>query len=46
MKAIVVHEYGGPEVIIPIGLRLPLSEAAQAHATAEKGGIGKILLLP
>ena len=34
------------KLIIPISLRLPLSEAAKAHALAEKGGIGKILLVP
>ncbi len=33
------------KLAIPISLRLPLSEAARAHATAEKGGAGKILLL-
>ncbi|MBS0418430.1 MAG: NADP-dependent oxidoreductase [Proteobacteria bacterium] len=31
---------------MPIGRRLPLSEAAEAHRLGEKGGIGKILLLP
>ncbi len=66
MKGIVVHQYGGPEVlkweeypdpvpgqgevlvklVIPISLKLPLSEAAKAHARAQKGGIGKILLVP
>jgi NADPH:quinone reductase-like Zn-dependent oxidoreductase len=30
---------------IPIDRMLPLKEAAEAHAIAEKGGIGKILLL-
>jgi NADPH:quinone reductase-like Zn-dependent oxidoreductase len=30
---------------IPIDRMLPLEEAAEAHAAAEKGGIGKILLL-
>ena len=34
------------KLTIPIGIRMPLSEAAQAHAMAEKGGIGKILLVP
>jgi len=34
------------KLVIPIGEELPLSEAAKAHALAEKGGIGKILLLP
>jgi NADPH:quinone reductase-like Zn-dependent oxidoreductase len=34
------------KLVIPIGKTLPLSEAAAAQATAEKGGIGKILLVP
>ncbi len=34
------------KLVIPIGERLPLREAAKAQALAEKGGIGKILLLP
>jgi len=34
------------KLVIPIGERLPLSEAAEAQAATEKGGIGKILLLP
>ncbi|MGA3033312.1 MAG: NADP-dependent oxidoreductase [Terracidiphilus sp.] len=33
------------KLIIPISLKLPLSEAAKAQAAAEKGGIGKILLV-
>jgi NADPH:quinone reductase-like Zn-dependent oxidoreductase len=33
------------KLVIPVGLKLPLSEAAKAHAAAEKGGIGKILLV-
>ena len=33
-------------LVIPISLKLPLSEAAKAQAMAEKGGIGKILLVP
>ena len=32
-------------LIIPISLKLPLSEAAKAQATVEKGGVGKILLV-
>lgn len=32
-------------LIIPISQKLPLSEAAEAQAAAEKGGIGKILLV-
>jgi len=35
----------GGKLVIPIGRKLPLSQAAEAHAAAEKGGIGKILLL-
>jgi NADPH:quinone reductase-like Zn-dependent oxidoreductase len=34
------------KLVIPIGRKLPLSEAAQAQAAAEKGGVGKILLVP
>ena len=34
------------KLVIPIHQTLPLSEAAEAHAAAEKGGIGKILLVP
>jgi NADPH:quinone reductase-like Zn-dependent oxidoreductase len=33
------------KLVIPIGLKLPLSEAAEAQARAEKGGVGKILLV-
>jgi NADPH:quinone reductase-like Zn-dependent oxidoreductase len=31
--------------VIPIGRRMPLQDAAEAHVLGEKGGIGKILLL-
>ena len=31
--------------ILPIGRRMPLREASEAHMLGEKGGIGKILLL-
>jgi NADPH:quinone reductase-like Zn-dependent oxidoreductase len=31
--------------VLPIGRRMPLRNAAEAHALGEKGGIGKILLL-
>ncbi|HEY1903012.1 MAG TPA: NADP-dependent oxidoreductase [Terracidiphilus sp.] len=34
------------KLVIPIGRKLPLSEASEAQALAEKGGVGKILLLP
>jgi NADPH:quinone reductase-like Zn-dependent oxidoreductase len=33
------------KLIIPISQKLPLSEAAEAQAAAEKGGIGKVLLV-
>ena len=33
------------KLVIPISERLPLREAAEAQAAAEKGGIGKILLV-
>jgi NADPH:quinone reductase-like Zn-dependent oxidoreductase len=34
------------KLVIPISQRLPLREAAAAQAATEKGGVGKILLLP
>ena len=34
------------KLVIPIGRKMPLSEAAEAQTLAEKGGIGKILLVP
>jgi len=34
------------KLVVPISQTLPLSEAAEAHAAAEKGGIGKTLLVP
>jgi NADPH:quinone reductase-like Zn-dependent oxidoreductase len=33
------------KLVIPISRKLPLSKAAEAQAAAEKGGIGKILLV-
>jgi NADPH:quinone reductase-like Zn-dependent oxidoreductase len=33
------------QFVLPIGRRMPLREAAEAHMLGEKGGIGKILLL-
>ena len=32
--------------VLPIGRRMPLRDAAEAHVLGQKGGIGKILLLP
>jgi NADPH:quinone reductase-like Zn-dependent oxidoreductase len=34
------------KLVIPIGLKLPLSKAAEAQMAVEKGGAGKILLVP
>jgi NADPH:quinone reductase-like Zn-dependent oxidoreductase len=34
------------KLVIPIGEKLPLSDAAEAQALVEKGSAGKILLLP
>jgi NADPH:quinone reductase-like Zn-dependent oxidoreductase len=34
------------KLVIPFGQTLPLSKAAEAQAAAEKGGVGKILLVP
>jgi len=33
------------KLVIPIGAKMPLKDAAKAHAAAEKGGIGKVLLV-
>ena len=33
------------KLVIPISQKLPLSEAAEAQAEAEKGTVGKILLV-
>jgi len=33
------------KLVIPISRELPLSEAAEAQAAAEKGGVGKVLLV-
>jgi NADPH:quinone reductase-like Zn-dependent oxidoreductase len=33
------------KLVIPISLKMPLSGAAEAQAAAEKGGVGKILLV-
>jgi ADP-glucose pyrophosphorylase len=32
--------------VIPIGLKLPLRSASEGHVAFEKGGIGKVLLMP
>jgi NADPH:quinone reductase-like Zn-dependent oxidoreductase len=33
------------KLVIPISRKLPLSKAAEAQAAAEKGGVGKVLLV-
>ena len=33
------------KLVIPISRTMPLSEAAEAHGLAEKGGVGKVLLV-
>jgi NADPH:quinone reductase-like Zn-dependent oxidoreductase len=33
------------KLVIPIWMKLPLKDAAKGHAAAEKGGIGKVLLV-
>jgi len=33
------------KLVIPISQKLPLSEVAEAQSAAEKGGIGKVLLV-
>jgi NADPH:quinone reductase-like Zn-dependent oxidoreductase len=39
------HDVRDGKFVLPIGRRMPLRDAAQAHVLGEKGGIGKILLL-
>jgi NADPH:quinone reductase-like Zn-dependent oxidoreductase len=34
------------KLTIPIGMKLPLRDAAKGHAAAERGDVGKILLIP
>jgi NADPH:quinone reductase-like Zn-dependent oxidoreductase len=34
------------KLVVPIGQRFPLSQAAEAHVAAEKSGSGKVLLVP
>jgi NADPH:quinone reductase-like Zn-dependent oxidoreductase len=41
-----VEAVSAGKLTIPIGSKMPLRNAADAHAAVEKGGSGKILLLP
>jgi NADPH:quinone reductase-like Zn-dependent oxidoreductase len=42
---IMAEDVAAGRLVIPIDRMVPLAQAAEAHAVAEKGGIGKILLL-
>jgi NADPH:quinone reductase-like Zn-dependent oxidoreductase len=37
---------GAGKLVIPIDRKLPLKDAREGHAAVEKGGVGKVLLLP
>ena len=39
------QDFADGKFALPIGRRLPLEEAAEAQTLAEKGGVGKVLLL-
>ena len=43
--AAIVNDLRDRKLVIPISLKMPLSAAAEAQAKAEKGGVGKILLV-
>jgi NADPH:quinone reductase-like Zn-dependent oxidoreductase len=45
MLRIMAEDVAAGRLVIPIDRMLALADAAKAHAAAEKGGIGKILLL-
>jgi NADPH:quinone reductase-like Zn-dependent oxidoreductase len=45
MLRIMAEDVAAGRFVIPIDRMVPLADAAAAHAAAEKGGIGKILLL-
>jgi NADPH:quinone reductase-like Zn-dependent oxidoreductase len=42
---VLAEDVAAGRLVIPIDRMVPLAEAAAAHAAAEKGGVGKILLL-
>jgi NADPH:quinone reductase-like Zn-dependent oxidoreductase len=42
---LLAEDIAGGRFRIPVARTLPLADAAKAHAAAEKGGIGKVLLL-
>jgi NADPH:quinone reductase-like Zn-dependent oxidoreductase len=45
MLRILAEDVAAGRLVIPIDRMVPLADAVAAHAAAEKGGIGKILLL-
>jgi NADPH:quinone reductase-like Zn-dependent oxidoreductase len=45
MLRTMAEDVAAGRLVIPIDRMLPLAQAGEAHAAAEKGGIGKILLL-
>jgi NADPH:quinone reductase-like Zn-dependent oxidoreductase len=45
MLRIMAEDVAAGRLVIPIDRMVPLADAGKAHAAAEKGGIGKILLL-
>jgi NADPH:quinone reductase-like Zn-dependent oxidoreductase len=46
MLAELAGEVVSGRLVIPVGLMLPLAEAGEGQAAVEKGGIGKVLLVP
>jgi NADPH:quinone reductase-like Zn-dependent oxidoreductase len=45
MLRILAEDVAAGRLVLPIDRMVPLADAAAAHAAAEKGGVGKILLL-
>ena len=45
MTRIMAEDVAAGRLVIPVDRMVPLADAGKAHAAAEKGGIGKILLL-
>jgi NADPH:quinone reductase-like Zn-dependent oxidoreductase len=45
MLRVMAEDVAAGRFVIPIDRMVPLAEADKAHSAAEKGGIGKILLL-
>jgi len=40
------HAVASGRLVVPIAKHFPLAEAAAAHALAERGGVGKVILNP